>query len=724
MTPRRMRQNVVEMLVADRVAEAITEYERNQANPARAGGAGPATFLGCNPLTFNGMEGAVGLSRWIKKLESVFQISKYASEDKVKYGACTLQVRSLTWWKAAKNGTRTLEFNGKGDDIEGYTNRFHKLAALCPSMVTPKYKKIERYDSKLQGAVKPTRENGKITRVVETTITTTATTLTITSKIEDMKLLELMLLPQNCQKMGHLARDCRVKTPATGSNTQQTVTCFGCREKGHYKNKYPKSKDQPTEGASGRACMIRTEEPQQNPNVVMDTFLLYASILFDSGVDRSFVSTTFTTLIDIAPFALDISYEVELADGKVVSTNTVLCDLRAEIICYEKIIRIPLPNGETLEIHGERPEKDQKHLSCMKIEENKLGDILIVQNFPEVFPDDLSSLPPTREVEFSIDLIPGAIHSPWEEPVLFVKKKDGVQFLGHVVKKNGIHVDPSKIESVKNWKTHESLTEIHSFLRLVRYYQRFIKNFSKIVKPLTLLTQKNKKYEWGDKQEEAFRMLKEKLCNASVLELSDGPDEFMVYCDASNQGFGCVLMQIGKVIAYASRQIKVHEKNNTIHDLELDAIKELNMRQRRWIELFSDYDCEIRYHPDKANVVADTLSIKEMIKPRRVRAMSMTIYSGIKTKILEAQSEASKDLNAPAEMLRGLDKQFERRKGDGLYFMDRIWIPLLGNTFQKALGTQLDMSTAYHPQTDGQSERTIQTLEDMLRARVIDFSGN
>ncbi|GKF58729.1 putative reverse transcriptase domain-containing protein, partial [Tanacetum coccineum] len=138
-------------------------------------------------------------------------------------------------------------------------------------------------------------------------------------------------------------------------------------------------------------------------------------------------------------------------------------------------------------------------------------------------------------------------------------------FLGHVVNRDGIHVDPRKVESVKNWKTPESSTEIRSFLGLTGYYRRFIKNFSKIVKPFTLLTQKNKAYVWGDKQDEAFQILKEKLCNAPVLALPDGPDDFVVYCDASKQGFGSVLMQRGKVIAYASRQLKKHEKNYTTH---------------------------------------------------------------------------------------------------------------------------------------------------------------
>ncbi|GJY26123.1 putative reverse transcriptase domain-containing protein [Tanacetum coccineum] len=188
-----------------------------------------------------------------------------------------------------------------------------------------------------------------------------------------------------------------------------------------------------------------------------------------------------------------------------------------------------------------------------------------------------------------------------------------VQFLGHVINGNEIHVDPSKIEAVKNWKAPRTPFEVRSFLGLVGYYRRFIENFSKISKSLTILTQKS---------------------------LPDGLEDFMVYCDASGLRLACVLMQRGKVIEYASRQLKVHEKNYTTYDLELGAVNELNMRQRHWIELFSDYDCEIHYHPGKANVVADALSRKERVKPKRVTYMNMILHSSIKDKLLAAQKEA------------------------------------------------------------------------------------
>nr|GEX35825.1 putative reverse transcriptase domain-containing protein [Tanacetum cinerariifolium] len=211
---------------------------------------------------------------------------------------------------------------------------------------------------------------------------------------------------------------------------------------------------------------------------------------------------------------------------------------------------------------------------------------------------------------------------------------------------------------------------------------------------------KSVKFDWGKKEETAFQILKQKLCSAPILALPEGSENFMVYCDASHKGLGALLMQREKVIAYSSRQLKIHEKNYMIHDLELGVV--------------SDDDYEIHYHPGKGNALADALSQK---------------------------TEARKEENYEAEDLGGMIKKLELRANRTLCLENRSWILGFGNlralimheshkskfvsqfwqSFQESFGTQLDMSTTYHPKTDGQSERIIQMLEDMLRACVMDF---
>ncbi|GKB45950.1 putative reverse transcriptase domain-containing protein, partial [Tanacetum coccineum] len=297
-----------------------------------------------------------------------------------------------------------------------------------------------------------------------------------------------------------------------------------------------------------------------------------------------------------------------------------------------------------------------------------------------------------------------------------------------LLKKEILYAKFFKCEFWLQEKAPRTPSKVRSFLGLAGYYHRFIEEFSKIAKPFTVLTQKSKTFDWGKEQENAFQTLKDKLCNAPVLALPDGPEDFVVYCDASGLGLGCVLMQRIKVIAYASRQLKIHEKNYTTHDLELGAVvfalkiwrhylygtksviytdhkslqhifsqKELNMRQRRWRELFSDYDCEIRYHPGKANVVADALSRKERVKPTRVRAINTTLQSSIKDRILASQKEASDE---SAGLQKGLDEMVELRNDGALYYLDRIWVPLKGDVRTIIMDEAHKSKYSVHPGAD------------------------
>nr|GFA65153.1 retrotransposon protein, putative, Ty3-gypsy subclass [Tanacetum cinerariifolium] len=312
---------------------------------------------------------------------------------------------------------------------------------------------------------------------------------------------------------------------------------------------------------------------------------------------------------------------------------------------------------------------------------------------------------------------------------------ESVQFIGHVIDSEGVHVDPARIAAIKNWATPTTPTEVRQFLGLAGYYRRFIEGFSLISKLLTKLTQKNKKFEW-------------------------------------EIGFGAVLMQREKVIAYASRQLRTHEENYTTHDLELGAVvfalrlwrhylygtkcmvytdhqsfqyildqKELNMRQRKWIKLLSDYDCEIRYHLGKANVVADALSRKEREPIRVKERITMDFIIGLPRTpsgydsiwvIVDRLTKSAhfllvKTTDSMEKVTQLYLKEVVCRHGVPISiisdrdskFTTRFW-----RSLQEALGTRLDMSTAYHLETDGQSERTIQTLEYMLKACVIDFEGS
>nr|GEU67210.1 putative reverse transcriptase domain-containing protein [Tanacetum cinerariifolium] len=649
----------------------------------------------------------------------------------------------------------------------------------------------------------------------------------------------------NCNRPGYLARNCRVVPKNVNPVNVRNLTpahgaCHECVSTDHLKPTCPRlNRSQGPRGNRlnqvvainegqgrgnqgnqyrGRAFMLGAEEARQDPNIVTGTFTLnnhFATTLFDSGVDYSFISTTFIPLLGVEPNELGFRYEIEIASGQLVKIDKVIkgCKLeieghvfnidlilfghgsfnviigmdwlsnhKAEIVCHEKVARVPLLDVKVLRVLGERPKEKARLLMSAKASDKKQEEIVVVRDFLEDgsfrmcidyrelnkltvknrYPlpriDDLfdqlqgwqffskinlrsgyhqlrvheNDIPKTAfrtcygHFEFTVILIgltnapaifmdlTNIVYRPYLDKFVIVFIDDILIYFKtreEHVEHLRIHVDPHKIEVVKNWKAPRTPSE-------------------------------------GEEQELAFQTLKDKLCNAPILALLDGLKDFV----------------------------------------------------RRWIELFSDYDCEIHYHPGKANVVADALSRKKRVKPNK-----------------EAVDES-------AGLQKGLDEMIEHRSDGTLYYLDRIWVPLKGDrlvlvalydeghsyqpevlewkwermaidfvtklpktssghdtiwvivnrltksahflpmredykmdrlarlylneivarqgvpisiisddsrftsrfwqSMQEALGTCLDMSTAYHPQTDGQSERTIQNLEDILRARVLDFGGS
>ncbi|GJV21929.1 reverse transcriptase domain-containing protein [Tanacetum coccineum] len=707
------KETAIKKLVADYVTAALEAQATTMANADntnRNTGEREAhvarkcsykEFISCQPFNFKGLKGAVGLIRWFERTESIFSRSNYTEGCKVKFATGTLTEEALSCIEENVTASKpqTLEeaidiaqrlmdqvtkdtlvqvssdHKRKFDDKRTFNNNNYRNTNTNNRYNNHQPQQNIRHETFRAYAATPTENNGYTGNHP------------LCKKCTPHHIGPCIVKCNTCNKVDHLTKNYKNKGPATGSNLLPvTVTCHACGEKGHYANQCRKTTNN---NAQGRAYMLRDRNAHQDPNVVTGMFLLnqhLARVLFDSRADKSFVSISLASMLNIPPITIDTFYNIEMADENLVSTNTVIqgCTLtllnqpfkidlvpiklgsfdvvigmdwlskyHARIICDEKVVHIPI-NDETLIIRGAAPvARAPYRLAPSEMQElsNQLQKLA-----------DRGFIRPST--------------SPWGAPILFVKKKDrsfrmciDYRELNKLTTKNRYPL--SRIDDLFDQLQGSS---VYSKIDLrLGYHQlrvrnedipktafktRFIKDFSKIAKSLTELTQKNKKYIWGEDQELAFQLLKQKLCKALILALPEGNDDFVVYCDASHQGLGAVLMQ--------------REKHILDH-------KELNMRQRHWLELLADYNCEIRYHPGKANVVADALSRKERIKPLRVRSLVMTIHPKLPLQILEAQNEAHKEENIKAENLRGMDKAFELRPDGSRCIKNQSWLPLFGN---------------------------------------------
>nr|GEV81038.1 hypothetical protein [Tanacetum cinerariifolium] len=560
---RMIKESVDVAIAAERARHVNAGNDTRGSGPVRGQDAAPAVyectfawFMKCNPTVFHGTKGAIKLRRWFEKTESVFRISECAEGKKVKFAAATLQGPALTWWnaKVATMGLETVNQMPWTEMKQLMTAEFNELALICPRMVGPERVKVDAYILGLTDNIKGEVTYSKPANLNEANNQKQGNTRAMISAPTYGKVTSGSLsLYERCftrhvgpctikyykfGKVGHKSRYYKEKNVATGANAQPILTCYDCGEQGHTRNRCSrKVKQEEAREVCGRAYAIKDAEPQGS-NVVTSTFLLnnrYASVLFDSGSDRSFMDTRFSSIFNIDMVKIRASYEIELADGRVVSTNTILkgCTLNLVNHIFE-IDLMPIELG-TLEvvIGMDWLVKHDVVIICgekvVRIPyENKM---LIVER-----------LPPPRQVEFQIDLVPGAApiarapyrlaptemrelsdeeeHGRHLKIILELLKKerlyakfskcdfwlDSVQFLGHVIDRSGVYVDHAKIKAIKNWATPTMPTEVRQFLRSTGYSQRFIE------------------------------------------ALPEGMEDFVVYCDVSLKNYGAVLMQREKVM--------------------------------------------------------------------------------------------------------------------------------------------------------------------------------
>nr|GEU96112.1 putative reverse transcriptase domain-containing protein [Tanacetum cinerariifolium] len=550
-----IKENVDAAIVAERARQANAGNDARGSGLVRGQDAAPAfyecTFAGfmkCNHTAFHGIEGAVELLRWFEKYESIFRNSECAEGKKVKFAAATLQGHALTWWNA-KVATMGLE--------------------IVNQMPWTEMKQLMTTERVSSGSL-PLCERCFTRHVVPCTIKC-----------------------HKCGKVGYKIRYCKEKNVATGTNALPILTCYDCGEQGHTRNRCPRKVKQDEVGVvRGQAYAIKDAEPE-GLNVVTGMFLLnnrYAFVLFDLVSDRSFMDTRYSSMLNIDLFKIGASYEHD-----------------AIIVFGEKVVRIPYGN-KMLIVKSDKGVSRLKVISCVK------AHVPVICDFLEVFPEELPRLPPPRQIEFQIDLVPGAAPvvrasyrlAPSEMRELSIQlqellEKGFIHLSLSPWEHCGVHVDPAKIEAIKSWAAPMTPTEVRQFLGLVGHYVRFIEGFSLISKPLTKLTQKDKKYEWGKEEKEAFQTLKQMLCSAPILALPKGTEDFMLYCDASLKGFRSVLMQ--------------REKAKTKHQKPSGLLQQPEILVWKWESITMDFVTRLLRTPVCWNEIGDN----QLIGPELIR---------------------------------------------------------------------------------------------------------
>nr|GEV62595.1 putative reverse transcriptase domain-containing protein [Tanacetum cinerariifolium] len=665
-----IKENVNAAIVAKRARQENVRNKASGSGLANGQDATPtvyectfAGFMKFNPTAFRGTEGAVELMRWFEKTKSVFRISECAEGKKVRFAAVTLQGPALTWWnsKTVTLGLETVNripwtemkqlMTAKPASMNEAVRMAHKLMD----------QKSQARDERILEGKKQKQEN---VRAMGTAPTDGK--LPLCERCFTLHVGQCQIKYHKCGKVGHKSMYCKEKNVTTGVNALPIPTCYDCGEQGYTKNRCPKKVKQEEVGeVHGRCYALRMLSQR------VQIWLLISSML------------------DIDLVKIGASYEIELADERVVSTNTVLKGLtlnlvnhvfeidltsielgtfdviigmdwlvkhNAVIICEERVVCIPYGN------------------KMLIVESDK--DVPMIRDFPEVFPEELPRLPPPRQVEFRIDLVPGiapvacapyrlapsemkelsvqlqellekgfirSSSSPWGAPVLCVKKKD---------RSFRMCIDYRELKKL-TVKNRYPLLRIDNLFDQLQDYRELKK-----------LTVKNR-----------YSLLRIDDLFDQLQVLPEGTKDFVVYYDASLKGYGAILMQREKVIAYASRPLKVHEENYTTHDLELGAIV---FALRLWRHYLYGSKCVV-FTNHKTNVVADALIRKERDKPLRVRDLMMTIHNDLPKQIREVQEEAMKGENVKAENLGRLIKPIFEFCPDGTRcFENRVRLTRFG----------------------------------------------